>query len=79
MSLDRSGLLEALLLMKDVLKCAITNSGALSVMMDGEIMMLTWLADRQDSPDSVGYMILCSLTVVQSTNIVINAYRCSSS
>ena len=39
--------------MRDVLKCAITNSGALSVMMDGVLLMLMWLADKLDSPDSV--------------------------
>ena len=44
--------------MKDVLKCATTNSGALSVTMDGVQMMLMWLADRLDSPDSVGCIII---------------------
>ena len=54
--------------MKDVLKCAITNSGALSVMMDGEIPMLMWLADKLDSPDSVGYTLnqsINSFTVIK--------------
>ncbi len=41
--------------MKDALKCAITNSGALYVMMDGEPMMLMWLADKLDSLDSVSF------------------------
>ena len=44
--------------MKGVSKCAITNSGVLSVMMDGELLMLMWLADRLDSLDSVGLHIV---------------------
>ena len=48
--------------MKGVLKCATTNSGALFVMMDGEILTLMWLADKLDSPDSVGY-IHCLTTI----------------
>ncbi len=57
--------------MKDALKCATTNSGALYVMMDGELLTLTWLADKLDSPDSVGYTHC--LTEIWSPNIVVDA------
>ena len=39
--------------MKVVLKFATTSSGAQSVMMDGEHLMLMWHVDKLDSLDSV--------------------------
>ena len=38
------------------MKYAITNSGVLFVMMHGVNLMLMWLADKQDSPDSVSFI-----------------------
>ena len=57
--------------MKDVLKCATTNSGVLSVTMDGELLMLMWLADRLDSLDSVTFVDHVCLLISYHY-----AYRC---
>ena len=65
--------------MKDVLKCVTTNSGVLSVMMDGELLMLMWLADRLDSLDSVSLLIVL-IFKLQILNFVVGInIRCSSS
>ena len=53
MSLVLYGWLVAPLQMRDVLKCATTRCGALSVMMVGVLMMLMWLVDKLDSQDIV--------------------------
>ena len=39
--------------MKDVLKCATTNSGAQSVMISGVLLMQMWPVDKPDSHDLV--------------------------
>ena len=57
-----SNSLEALHLVRDVLKCATTMSGALSAMMTGVTSMLQWHADRLGSLELV-YKINKSLIV----------------